>query len=213
MSAITITVAQQKGGAGKTTLVAQLAALWLSQGKSVATVDIDPQKSLSGWVAARRTALGENAPPSHVTVTGWRTQKEVESLAAEHDIVLIDSPPHADTEAKIAVRAADLVLAPVQLSPMDVWATGSTLALAQSEKRPLLVVLNRVPARAKLADGLIAEVKKLGAGTAKARLGNRVAFAASMLQGLGVVELPRNEKAKAELAALGREVLRRAAKG
>ena len=41
------TVAQQKGGAGKTTLAAHLAIAWSEAGLRVAVVDIDPQGSLT----------------------------------------------------------------------------------------------------------------------------------------------------------------------
>ena len=47
MSGIVITIAQQKGGAGKTTLVAHLAVAFHELGRRVATIDIDPQGSLS----------------------------------------------------------------------------------------------------------------------------------------------------------------------
>ncbi len=49
-----IAVAQQKGGAGKTMLAAQLAVA-LAEGGSVALLDIDPQGSLTIWGAARRS--------------------------------------------------------------------------------------------------------------------------------------------------------------
>ena len=57
--AIVITVAQQKGGAGKTTLVAHLAAA-LAADRRVALLDIDPQRSLSRWHALRSDR--SNAP-------------------------------------------------------------------------------------------------------------------------------------------------------
>ena len=49
---IVITVAQQKGGAGKSTLVANLAAA-LAAVRRVAVLDIDPQHSLARWHAIR----------------------------------------------------------------------------------------------------------------------------------------------------------------
>ena len=54
-----ITVAQQKGGAGKTTIAAQLATGLIDAGLSVATIDTDPQGSLSLWYAARMAGLGK----------------------------------------------------------------------------------------------------------------------------------------------------------
>ncbi|HYE43147.1 MAG TPA: ParA family protein, partial [Caulobacteraceae bacterium] len=53
MAGKVFTVAQQKGGAGKTTLVAHLAIAWMQLGYKVATVDIDPQGSLSRWFEVR----------------------------------------------------------------------------------------------------------------------------------------------------------------
>lgn len=211
MAARIITVAQQKGGAGKTTLAAHLAVAFTVAGKSVAVVDIDPQESLTLWYRLREERSGDAGAGLLVNqITGWRVKTEVERLAAEYDVVLIDSPPHAETETRIAIRAADLVVVPVQPSPMDVWATGPTLELARDEGRPVLIVLNRVPPRANLTDDMIAAVKKYGAGLARARIGNRVAFASALSEGQAVGEMQPRGKAAAEIKALAREILRKA---
>jgi chromosome partitioning protein len=207
MAGRAITVAQQKGGAGKTTIAANLAAAWAGQGRRVAVVDIDPQGSLTRWFAARTAMLGDPGL-THVQITGWRTQREVERLLGSHDVVVIDSPPHAETEAKIAVRAASLVLVPVQPSPMDVWATEPTLALAKAEGRPTLLVLNRVSPRTRLADALAGAIEGLGVPVAATQLGSRTGYAAAMMEGLGVTEAGRG-KAAEEITALAAEVLAR----
>lgn len=213
MAGRVFTVAQQKGGAGKTTLVAHLAIAWTQLGRSVATVDIDPQGSLSRWYEVRQRATGGAAGFTHAQVAGWRTQAEVERLAQRHEIVVIDSPPHAQTEARIAVRAAGLVLAPVQPSPMDLWAVHPTLDLARQEKRRLLMVLNRVPPRSRLSDALIAEVQALVAppevALADTQVGNRTAYAGTLLNGRSVTEAARRTQAAVEMQALADEVLAR----
>lgn len=209
MSAKVIAIAQQKGGAGKTTLAAHLAACWAAGRKRVAVVDIDPQQSLIGWYALREKLHGADGARLFVTgIKGWRVRQEVEKLAREHDIVVIDSPPHAETEAKIAVRSAGLAVVPVQPSPMDVWASRPTLALAAAEKVPALLVLNRVPPRARLTEAMLAEIAGLGVPVAKTRIGNRVIFASSLAEGRAVGESQPGGKAAHEMAALAREVLR-----
>jgi chromosome partitioning protein len=200
---IVITVAQQKGGAGKTTLAAHLAVAWAGEGRRVAVLDIDPQASLSAWGEQR----GARDGLSIVKVTGWRTQAEVERQARDNDIVLVDSPPHAETEARIAVRAAALVVVPVQPSPMDVWATRPTLELARAEKVPALVVLNRVPPRARLTEAMLAALGALGAPVAETRIGNRVALAAALLDGSGITEHDPASAAGEEIRALAAEIL------
>lgn len=202
-----ITVAQQKGGAGKTTLVAQLAAHLAGEGAKVAVLDIDPQQSLTRWHARRKEALkAASAGLDFAESSGWKLAAAVEKLKRNHDWVLIDSPPHAETEARQAVRAADLVLVPLQPSPLDLWATQPTLNLALSEQRQARVVLNRMPPRGRLVDTLRAEIQRASMPAAEATLGNRSAFAHAMTEGLGVTEWEPRGTAADEVRALAAEL-------
>jgi chromosome partitioning protein len=211
MAGTVITIAQQKGGAGKTTLAAHLALAWASR-KRVAVVDIDPQGSLAAWFRLRQQELGASAVAIEVAaVTGWRVAGEVERQARTHDIVLIDSAPHAETEARIAMRSASLVLVPVQPSPMDLWATRPTLDLARQERVPALVVLNRVPSRAKLTEVMVEKLGELGVPVATAQIGNRVALAAALAEGRGILEAAPGSRAAQEITALAEEVLQQTA--
>lgn len=209
MASKTFTIAQQKGGAGKSTLAAHLAVAWVKAGKSVALVDIDPQGSLEIWARMRAETLGEDQlGMQFASVTGWRTQKTVEEFARSADVVVIDSPPHAETEAKIAIRAADLVIAPSQPSPLDVWAAEPTLKLAEKEKSPIAIVLNRVPPRANLTEDMIAKLSDYDVRLAKTTIGNRVAFAESMARGLTAIETKPSSTGSNEIKALARELLK-----
>jgi chromosome partitioning protein len=205
MAARIIAVAQQKGGAGKTTMAAQLSVAWAGKCR-VALMDIDPQSSLTAWHALRANN-GKDVAGIHLSdVSGWRVGTELDRLRNDFDIVLIDCPPHAETETKNAMRAADLVVIPVQPSPMDVWATTPTAAFASDQGTDVRLVLNRVPPRSRLVEavqGLLAESNlKLTENT----LGNRVAFAASMMEGLGVTESEPSSQAADEIRALAIEL-------
>ncbi|MFO0445584.1 MAG: ParA family partition ATPase [Holosporales bacterium] len=210
MSHTIITIAQQKGGAGKTTLAVHLATTWCLQGKNVALVDIDPQGSLTRWYDVRKTTYGNTAlQPEVRTVTGWRLSNEVSRLAESHDIVIIDSPPHTQSEAKSAIRSATAVIMPVQPSPMDLWATEPTLRLCRDEKVPALVVLNRVPARTLLTEQIRTKlIDELNAKIANTQLGNRVQLASTLLKGRGIGELAPRTPAAEEIEELATEVFR-----
>ena len=211
MSSTVITIAQQKGGAGKTTLAIHLALAWAQAGRRVAVIDIDPQASLSTWFRLRQQRRAPRAVPIAASaVAGWRVAAEVERQERDHDIVVVDSAPHAETEARIAVRAANLVLVPVQPSPMDFWATKPTLDLARTEKVPALIVLNRVPARARLTVAMLDAFRGLDATLAHSQVGNRVALAAALNEGKGILEFDAASLAAQEITALADEALRRA---
>ncbi|MFZ4124611.1 MAG: ParA family partition ATPase [Rickettsiales bacterium] len=205
MVARVITIAQQKGGAGKTTMAAHLAVAWASSGRNkVAIVDIDPQGSLGQWFHVRQAHLGaDEVGLTFASISGWRVRSELDRLKHTHDIIVIDSPPHTDAEARTAIRAADLVVVPLQPSPMDVWATGATINICKQEKVPVKMVLNRVPSSAKITEAISGEMVGLTSG----RFGNRVAYACSLMQGLGVTESDPNSLAAEEVRALAKEIM------
>lgn len=204
-----LTVAQQKGGAGKTTLAIQLATALRAMGRQVAMVDIDPQGSLTGWMRLREHRQ-RNAPDLRFSmIGGWRLGVELDRLKREADLVIVDTPPHTETDAKTAIRSADLVLVPCQPSSLDVWASSVTIEQAQKERRRLLLVLNRVPPRVRSVEEARAAIRELGAQALAAQLGNRQAFITSIAQGLGVVESEPKSTAAEEVRALSEEVVRR----
>jgi chromosome partitioning protein len=202
-----ITIAQRKGGAGKTTLAAQLAIAWAGQGARVALLDIDPQASLAAWVDLRRARFGAEAIGfDFAALPGWRAAQWIEDRARGSEFVVIDCPPHAETEARMAVRAASLVLIPMQPSPLDLWATAATLKMARDERRRPLLVLNRVPPRSGLTDRIAGDLAESGAPIAATRIGNRIALVRAMAAGLGVTENTGAGLAAAEISALAREL-------
>lgn len=207
MTGIIVAVAQQKGGAGKTTFAAHLAAAWTKAGRKVALVNVNPQGSLTAW-GQLRSAQGARWPQILVeTASGWRADTVAGRLAQSHELVIIDTPPHGEIDTRSVVRAARLVVVPVQPTPLDVWATRPTLALAAAEKRPVLVVFNRVPPRATMTDAMRSAILAEGARLAEAWLGSRVAFAAAFGEGATAVEAAPGSRAALEAIEVGREVL------
>lgn len=205
MAAKILAVAQQKGGAGKTTIAVQLGVWWASKGRKVTLLDVDPQGSMNAWHGLRAEA-GIDGAPYASEVAGWKLSGEIDRLKRENDLIIVDTPPHAETDARVAVRAAELILVPVQPSPMDWWATKPTLDMAAKEKTRCLLILNRLPARGKLADAIRAKIEEQGLPLAKASLGNRSAFAVSMMEGRGVAETQPKGTAAAEIEALAKEI-------
>lgn len=203
--ALVITVAQQKGGAGKTMLAANLAAA-MAINRRVCLLDIDPQRSLTRWHEIRSRCTKPLAAIGVSDVSGWRLRAELDRLTKSHDAVIIDTPPQVDTEAKLAIRAAALVLVPLQPSPPDLWAAEGTVQLAQAERRTLRLVLNRAPTSSRLRTQVEREAAAAGYKWLESTIGNRAGFANAFAQGMGAVEAAPKSVAAQEILALLREI-------
>ena len=202
--AVVITVAQQKGGAGKTMLAANLAAAFAPT-RHTALLDIDPQHTLGRW-AKLRLAHPTVPPLMCSDVAGWRLASELDRLMRDFEVVVIDSPPQIDTDARRAIRVADLVLVPVQPSAPDRWAAEGTLTLAAAEKRRAVLILNRAPTSAGPRFKALGEVRATGHTVLTASLGNRAGFVQAFAHGLGVIEAAPRSVAAAEMRALADRV-------
>ena len=201
MSGLVITVAQQKGGAGKTTLAVNLAVAFVHSGRTVALLDTDPQGSLGRWFMARRERLGE-AGVEFSTSSAWGVSYECEKLKKHYDVVIIDTPPKVDSDLRPALREADMILVPVSASLVDLWATEGVLDLARREGKRPKIILNRIKRGTRLDVEVREAAGELEGELIDAPLAHRVVFAETMGQGLGVLEAQRKGPAGAEVEAL-----------
>ena len=196
-----IAVAQQKGGAGKTMLATQLGVA-LGMTRRVGLLDIDPQGSLGAWARLRAANAKGRADLVVESVSGWRLANTLDAMRRNCDFLIIDTPPVLDSDARRAIRGADLVLVPLNPSPPDLWAAEGTLTLAAEERRPVALVFNRAPAASKLRRRLEAEIAARRLRLIDEALGNRAAYANSFAEGLGVAETGPSTLAGTEIAAL-----------
>ncbi len=122
-----ITVANEKGGAGKSTLAAHIAVSLASAGYRVLAIDLDRrQRSLSRFFASRDATarrLGVGLPMVRHVVLGQTSGamlfQEIARAGPDCQVVVIDAPGADSPIVRRAIAMADKLVTPVNLSFVD----------------------------------------------------------------------------------------------
>lgn len=105
-----VAIVAEKGGVGKTTLALSLAVAAVQAGRKVAVLDLDPQATAAQWTDRRTPDF-----PWVVATPATRLKAAIGNAQGQGvDFLVIDTPPHAGTDAVEAARCADLVLVPME---------------------------------------------------------------------------------------------------
>ena len=207
-----LSVLNQKGGVGKTTIATSIAMVLAQMGKRVLLIDADHQGSALDWRAAR----GESeAAFTVVGIPKDTIHKDIAALSRDYDWVVIDGPPRISSVAKSAIAASDMVVIPVQPSPYDVWAAKEIVDLI-TEVRVLKEDLKAVFAvnRKIVGTAIGRDVAKALAdyptiAVLNASVCQRVGFAESAGSGKTVLETEPRGAAAEEVRGLVAEIMER----
>jgi chromosome partitioning protein len=196
----TVAVISQKGGTGKTTLAIHLAAAASAAGFVALVVDTDPQATACTWHTWRGDADPDVIDCAAHTLLPKKLQ-QVAGLGA--DMVVIDTPPHADIMAREACRAADLLLIPCRPRAFDLDAVRTTAELAAASRKPAYLIFMAGPPRAPLVYQEAGQlVEQFGLNVAPVMLPERAAFHHSVGAGKTAPEIEPQGKATDDIAAL-----------
>ena len=202
-----ISVLNQKGGVGKTTLAVHIAMGLARQGGRILLVDADQQGSALDWAAMRQIdaafpVVGLPKPSLH---------RELPKMAANYTTIVIDGPPRVNDVARSAILASDVVLIPVQPSPYDVWAAKEIIDLLSEastfkENVRSAFVINRKIVNTAIGRDVQDALADYHLPVFKAQICQRVSFAESAAQGQTVMEVASESIASQEITALVKEI-------
>ena len=203
-----ITICQQKGGTGKTTLAVHLALAFAKlHNLKIAIIDTDPQGSLGKWFVVRTEKKVSNENLTFKTASLWGAQYESKTLKKDHDIVIIDTPPKIESDARPSIEAADLVLIPVTPSHVDFWATEAIIEIAKKAGKKIFIQINRANERSKLVKKTHEYIKSINVKSTNTLIGHRQIYASSMGEGKTAVEKQKKSNAVEEIKKLSEQIL------
>jgi len=214
MVAKVITVFNQKGGCGKTTVSMHVAGTLGLRGHRVLVVDMDEQGTATRWASQAPDESPFPATLSNLAAMGGKMHREIRSQIENYDYIVIDCPPavHSPSPSS-AMLVSDLALIPVVPAPADMWAVVAAKQLAfhaqatneilQVRLVPNMVQKNTTLARETL--DVLSEDTEIP--LAVARLGSRSAYRECQLLGATVHKISRARDAISEVESLVDEAL------
>ena len=197
-----ITLASRKGGAGKSTLTAHLAACAHAAGRRCLLIDADPQGSLTLWQSLRK----DGQPPLESAARGIDRALAFAGIDG-FDWVFIDTAPTMWVVVQEAIRAATLVVIPARPGFFDLNAVRETVATARERDKPYAVVLNAAPSRRDDKESPVvahsrAFLDKHDIPVWHGQISQRTAYALTLAAGASACELAPDSAAAAEVAGL-----------
>lgn len=201
-----ISIINEKGGVGKTTLTVHIARCLQKMGEDVLLIDSDPQGSLRDWHAS---AGDDNDLPPLIAMDRDAQFKDLPSFTKKW--TLIDGAPSAQRITATIVKCSDYVIIPVQPSPYDVWATESLVEMITarhevSDKPQAGFLISRQISGAKLSKDIREALESYGLHIFSSCTAQRVIYPTSAARGSTALDDEPSGQASIEIRKIVEEI-------
>lgn len=201
-----ISVLNQKGGSGKTTIATNLARAYQLSGKKTLLVDSDPQGSARDWNDANEGALLPVVGLDRPTLP-----KDLENVKADYEVIVVDGAPQLLKQVTAALLVSEFVLIPVQPSPYDIWACSDLVELVQQRQEitgdlKAAFVVSRVIKNTKLSKDASSAISEYPFPVLTNFTSQRVVYASSASTGSTVLDDKNGVPAKNEILGIKAEI-------
>lgn len=199
----TIAILNQKGGVGKTTLSINLARAIQLAGCKVVLIDADPQGSSRDWNSSNDGKILPVLGLDRKTI-----EADIKNIQG-YEYAIIDGAPQLREMAVAAIKAADIVLIPVQPSPLDIWATSDLIELikerqAIADKPKAAFIVSRQIQNTQVGKDVRDVLTQSGIKVFENGTFQRVAYSDSLATGSTALDV--TGKAKEEIESITKEL-------
>lgn len=189
-TATVLGVLNLKGGVGKSTISAHIAAMACldPQWNKPAILDADPQAGSVSWAEA-----GSRDEPL-VVESGAIASADIRKLSRKGvDLIVIDGPPGGLEFTEDAVSVCDFVVIPCKTSGQDLTSASMTIDLCREADVPYVVVINEVRPKSKAANAIIDSLSKIDVPVLAKPIRWREAYTTACRAGYAVFEIEGKE--------------------
>lgn len=206
---VILTFAHQKGGVGKSTLSLNIASYFARNGVSCAIIDSDVQGSITDTFASYADKDGKLGGVALLKKEEFGSFKELTKVE-DYDLLVIDTPPFLTNNLSELFLISNFVVIPMRPAINDFFALNRTkqfvkefLKINPSVKTG--IVLNMTVKGSSFSNQIREELKETEIMVLNSEIVHRVEFTRYLLYAPNIFET-KDEKAKAEIAALGDEI-------
>lgn len=184
-----ISILNQKGGVGKTTLAVNLARYFYKKNQKTLLVDSDSQGSALNW---HERSSGELL--DMVCLSKNTFEKDIRMFVDGYEYIFIDGVPRVSPLTICAIRCSDVILIPVQPSPYDIWATEEIVRHAKDRqqitngKLKTAFIVSRKIINTNIGKEIINQLSEMQLPTFTNGTCQRVAYATSVEKGITVLD-------------------------
>lgn len=200
-----ISILNQKGGTGKTTLAVNIAREYTIRTMKTLLVDSDSQGSAQRW---HERSGGDLIDLTCLAMT--TLDKDVMKYSKRYERIIIDGSPRITTITICAIKAADIILIPVQPSPYDIWAAEDIvrnvkdrIEMTEGKTKAAFVVTRKIKGTI-IGKEIYSELEKLGLPIFLNGTHQRVEYATTVEKGHTVIE--NNAEGAKEICAIVNEI-------
>jgi chromosome partitioning protein len=203
-----ISIVNQKGGVGKTTVAINIGIGMARRNFKVGFLDTDPQGTAFQWQSIEgNVAFEVKHHPLRIS------SEMIKEANRNHNLLIIDTPPAIGEITSSALACSDLAVIPLAPSILDIWSSRATIDRVEEARKinpklkGRLLVSRKVPRTRLGRDGREA-IEALEMDIFDTEISQRIAYVESMIAGVSVFQYAPRSEASKEMEELCEEILR-----